>query len=395
MKIIHICRKFLEGFAYQDNELVEMHATLGHEVIVITSDSDNSSLYFDMSLTKNIKSQKEYVSLKYRIIRLLPQYNVNYRLWRFKGLYEMLCIEQPDLIFFHGTPFLSLLDIAKYKKKYPSVILFVDYHLDYYNSAKGLVSKWILHKGLYRIITRLCRKEVDTYYYITPDTGKFIHNMYNIPMKKMEFLPLGGNLSNIRLNDSSNIRKRIRAKWNIAEDSWVIACGGKLDYAKNAHNLVKFISELKDIKVDLLLFGMVDEAYKPILLDAIGDDVNIHLVGWISSTEVYDYFLAADIACFPGSQSVLWQQAICCGLPLVCKYWNGIEYLNVSNNVSFIQGSSVEAIEATLLPLLKNRELVNRMRKGSQTQGRHFFSYQRIAQSIVEDAMRIKRERIC
>ena len=37
MKIVYVARKFLEGFAYQDNELADMHTRLGHEVTVITS----------------------------------------------------------------------------------------------------------------------------------------------------------------------------------------------------------------------------------------------------------------------------------------------------------------------------------------------------------------------
>lgn len=387
MKIVHICRKFLEGFAYQDNELSDMHSMLGHDVVVITSNSDNSSLYFDLSLTQNSQQHTRCTTLGCRIIRLLPQYNVNYRLWRFKGLYEVLCKEKPDLVFFHGTPFLSLMDVAKYKKNHPLVKLFVDYHFDYYNSAKGFISKWILHKGLYRLITQLCKKHVDTYYYITPDTGKFIHRMYNIPVSKMKFLPLGGNLNKIQLNKRDSIRSTIRKQWNVTEDSLVIISGGKLDYAKNVHNLIKSISKIKDYRIDLFLFGIIDENYKPILLEAIGDSKNVHLIGWIQSVEVYDYYLAADIACFPGSQSVLWQQAICCGLPLVCKYWEGGEYLNVNNNTVFIHGSSAEDIEKSLLPLLNNRDLLTRMKNGAETEGRIFFSYERIAQSIVEDAL--------
>ena len=86
MKIVYVARKFLEGFAYQDNELADMHARLGHEVTVITSQSDDSSLYFDMSLIKKSKAvSSKKKSADFRIIRLPLKHKVNFRFWEFKN----------------------------------------------------------------------------------------------------------------------------------------------------------------------------------------------------------------------------------------------------------------------------------------------------------------------
>jgi glycosyltransferase involved in cell wall biosynthesis len=56
---------------------------------------------------------------------------------------------------------------------------------------------------------------------------------------------------------------------------------------------------------------------------------NIIYVGWVKPGEIYQYYMASDVAVYPGGQSVLWQQAIACGLPLICKYWYGCEYLDL------------------------------------------------------------------
>lgn len=101
MKIVYVARKFLEGFAYQDNELADMHTRLGHQVTVITSQSDDSSLYFDMSLIKKSKAAaRKKESAGFQIIRLPLKHKVNFRFWEFKNLISTLEKIEPELIFF-------------------------------------------------------------------------------------------------------------------------------------------------------------------------------------------------------------------------------------------------------------------------------------------------------
>lgn len=387
MKIVYIARKFLEGFAYQDNELAEMHASMGHEVTVISSKSDDSSLYFDMSLIRASKaSSREGDSLGYTILRLPIKHKTNFRFWEFKHLIPTLEKLQPDLIFFHGAPMLCLLDLAKYKKSHPQITLAMDCHTDYNNSAHGFISRVLMHKTLYRWIIRHTAKQVDWYYYLAPNIKVFMKDMYLIPDSKLKFLPRGGMLEHMDFEHAATIRHQIRESLHIPHDDIVVVSGGKLDAKKMSHCLVEAINNLAYTNVHLILFGTIEKEYEQRLKAVVGNSAKIHLIGWIDSKDVYNYFFASDIACFPGGHSVMWEQAICCGLPLVVKNWyEGMHYLNVKDNVIMLPDSDVKYIEDALKMLFENTSLCTNMQKNAATVGRDFFSYRRIAENILHD----------
>ena len=395
MKIVYVARKFLEGFAYQDNELADMHARLGHEVTVITSQSDDSSLYFDMSLIKKSKAvSSKKKSADFRIIRLPLKHKVNFRFWEFKNLISTLEEIEPDLIFFHGSPMFCLLDLAKYKKKHPSITLVMDCHNDYNNAGHGIVSRVLMHKIIYRSIIYKTRNEVDLYYYLAPNIRIFMKDMYRIPDRKLKFLPRGGILENMDFANEVKIRREIREQLHIGTDDVVVISGGKLDSKKMSHHLCEAINDLNKPNVHLILFGTVDKNYEEQLQKAVNGNPKIHLIGWIASENVYNYFFASDIACFPGGHSVMWEQAICCGLPLIVKDWyKGMYYLNVKRNVLLLEDSDVRYIKPALSSLIDHPELRVEMSLNARNEGQKFFSYRRIAESILADTrLKIKNQ---
>lgn len=386
MKIVYIARKFLEGFAYQDNELANMHARMGHEVTVITSQSDDSSLYFDRSLIKEPRKKETASPPPYRVLYLPLKYNVNHRFWQFKRIGDQLKKLAPDLIFFHGSPMLVLLDLARYKRSRPEVKLVMDCHNDYNNAAHGWISRVIMHRLIYRSILRLTADEVDVYYYLSPNIKRFMREMYRIPEAKLQFLPRGGFTEHMPLERAAEIRSRVRRAFSIPDHSFVVVSGGKLDARKRTHELVEAVKAMGKPDMHLILFGSVDKTYEEALQRAIGSDPRVHLAGWIEARQVYDYFFAADVGCFPGGHSVLWEQAICCGLPLIVKNWfGGMGYLNVADNVILMPEGDCGHIVKALSRLYAAPSLLNRMRLLAIEQGRPFFSYRRIAQLIIDN----------
>ena len=75
---------------------------------------------------------------------------------------------------------------------------------------------------------------------------------------------------------------------------------------------------------------------------------NIVMTGWLPSDRAYDMFLASDLAFFPGWHSVLWEQAVACGTPLVVKYWKGVDHVNVNGNAILMSEVSVKSIEQVI-----------------------------------------------
>lgn len=391
MKIVHVCHNYIDGQTYQDNELPEAHARLGHDVTVISTLDFAGSVdfYVNHSIDNHI-----YTLGSCKIVRLPLCYRSNYRFVVYKGLYKVLEKEKPDLIYFHGMPYFCYYDIVRYKKQH-NCKLAVDFHCDHYNSSHRFISKWLLHKILYRTIIRLTRCYVDQYYGVTPGTINFVQEMYGLPQGCVKLLPLGGNLCTIKAasislettNEIATTEKKesMRTVLGLPLHAKLIVTAGKIDEGKKTVELIEACKKLKTIDFRLIILGPVDKKYRQKIVEVAGNDTRILLLGWQEPVDIYRYFIAADLACFPGSQSVIWQQAICCGLPLICHYWPGGEYLDSGGNVCFIPEPSVARLQTLLNELLTHESKLEAMTIISRTIGRERFSYDQIARSILND----------
>ena len=141
---------------------------------------------------------------------------------------------------------------------------------------------------------------------------------------------------------------------------------------------------LDDPKIKLVIFGGIDEEMKPIvepLLERNRDRV-IYL-GNLTPREYHEVYCASDLALFPGGQSVLWQQAIGCGLPIVVGNDKDLGYLNRGGNVAYIDDSSARGIHAVLSEVLQEKNM-EKMTLVAESQAREFFSYERIAKMVTD-----------
>ena len=75
---------------------------------------------------------------------------------------------------------------------------------------------------------------------------------------------------------------------------------------------------------------------------------NIHYLGWCNAGRVMNCMVAADVACFPGTHSTLWEQSIGVGLPAIFKRWKEMEHVNVNGNCIFVKGDDVNELSNAL-----------------------------------------------
>jgi len=386
MKIVHCCigTPYIDGWGYQENIMPAQHAKMGHNVTVITTRLILSASYYQMT-KEDYEKPSEYYLSGVKVIRLEHRIK-SYRFAVIRGLHKTLEREKPDLIYVHGVQTLELLNAVKYKQKHTGTVLFVDAHSDYQNSARSFVSRNIQHKLIWRGIVQKCSPYIDKFYCITPGICNFVNEMYGIPMNRLELLTLGGETEKIHYDDKKTIKKQIRAQYGINENSIVIINGGKLSEEKRTRELIEAINKIVDNSIDLIVFGNCDNEYQLELANAAKNNPRIHFVGWIESDAVYNYYLASDIACFPGGESVLWQQAICCGLPLICKLWQGGEYLDVGGNVEFIYSDSQQEIIDKINKLIGDPQMINKMSMIALGKGTDKFAYKNIAKKVIDDA---------
>lgn len=342
MKIVHLCLScfYIDNYSYQENLLPKYHVKMNYDVTVIAS----SFSFNDQGLGCYLEVPSEkMVEDGYKVIRLAYKkpYNLYRTLRRYENLYKTIEKEAPDIIFSHGISMADNTTILKYIKRNKYVKLYVDNHADYINSARSFVSKNILHKVIWKYYAKMLEPYMIRCWGVTPLRCRFVKEMYNIKSEKVAFLPMGVDDEMIP-NEREKVRVMIRKKLGINDNSVLIITGGKVDRRKNIHILIDALNKLDNHNVHLVICGVLSPEMQ-YLYDAFND--KIHYMGWCTSQQVMDFMVAADIACFPGTHSTLWEQSVGVGLPAIFKYWDEMNHVNVNDNCLFVKGEDVNDLE--------------------------------------------------
>lgn len=381
MKIVNIAliAPFTEGWSYQENLLTKYQARLKHEVYMITTcfmwDSEGNLREVQPGETIN-SDGVHVIRCRYKHGR-----NINSTIKSVFGLYEILDKIRPDFIFIHGVQTVDIGTIVQYLKKNKMCKVCVDNHADKSNSARTWVSKNILHKILWKRYAKMINPYVAKWYGVLPARVDFLTDMYNLPRNKCDLLVMGGDDELIVQAKSETIKKSIRNMYSIEEDDFLIITGGKIDLAKaQTIQLMQAVKEIDNKRVKLLVFGsVVSELQEQV--DSLCDE-RVRYIGWIDSKDTYKYFSASDLVVFPGRHSVLWEQAVAQGKPMIVKYWDGTTHIDCGGNVAFIKRDTVEEIKNELEHCIV-KENYDQMRKKAE-QAYDSFLYSSIAKKSLQ-----------
>ena len=385
MKIVHVCLcgSFGEQYAYQDNLLPRYHKLLGHSVTVIaptysTINPNTGKLEEDLSGKKVLQDGVTLIRLKPFLFKW-----INIRLHLFKGLYNALCEEKPELLFVHGLDSLTYRSVIKYHHKKPSVTVVFDNHADWENSYHSIFSLLWVKLLINPLIVRPTFAFTKFYYGVTPARCDLLVSLYKVPSDRVKLLPMGADDVYLDVASRDIHREEIRNKYNIDKEDFLIVTGGKIDTRKNIHVLSDAVAELYIPNVKLLIFGSISDDLKPFFNNLHSD--NVILTGWVPSTDVYRYFHAADLVFFPGLHSVLWEQAIASQVPCVFTMIKGFEHVNFNNNCVFLQEISKDSCKKTIETLHNDKSYYLKLKENAESKKALDFTYSKIAKSIIED----------
>ena len=146
--------------------------------------------------------------------------------------------------------------------------------------------------------------------------------------------------------------------------------------------LVDAVKAIGRDSVKLLVFGQPTKDFEEEFLTHVNDTECIRYIGWIDSNSVYDYFLASDLCVFPGTHSVLWEQACACGLPGIYKHWEGMHHVDVDGSALFLYNDTADEIKAKLTDLLNDPKKYETMKKAAE-RGKAVFSYREISKRAI------------
>lgn len=385
MKIVHLCLAsfYPDNYAYQENMLPKFHKKLGFDVEVIAStqsfDEHGKTCYLD----KVGSYQNEY---DIKVTRLA--YKSGNKIWkklkRYTGTFNAIEKATPDIIFIHGCQFLDIDQVVKYLKKHPDVKVFVDNHADFSNSARGWVSKNILHKIIWRHSAHKIEPYTTKFYGVLPARVDFLKNIYKLPAEKCELLVMGADDELVEKAKTMNSHNTIREKHTIGEDDLLIVTGGKINRSRpEVLNLIETVISLDNPKIKLLVFGNVSEEYKE-RFDHLCKNDKVIFVGWLKSADTYGYFEAADLVVFPGLHSVMWEQAVAQGKAVVFRDIDGFHHVDVGGNALFVKDVSVEGLRKALSELIDDEDKIKKMTSVAEEKGMKVFSYADIARRSIQ-----------
>lgn len=383
MKIVHLCLDcfYIEGMEYQENVLPRKHRQLGYDVEVITS-----PFCFDGRGNVFERATEEYINKDDVKVTIIPydsrfgKYGKNYKI--FSDLYERLNTSKPDIVFCHGAQFNGIGGIIKYLKQYPMVKFYLDSHVDYVNSPITTWKSRLLQRYYsgwkYRRLAPYCQRIWCT----LPLRVKYVKEVYRVRSEKVELLVMGGDVNKISSLEREQIRDRVRDKYKVGRSTFLVVSGGKIDSRKNIHLLMEAVSKISHKEIKLLVFGEPNQEVRSLIKPFEKSD-NIVMLGWLNPDDCYDLFFAADLAVFPGTHSVLWEQACACGLPAVFRGTRGQNHIDLGGNCQYLYEDDAEEIAEVLLRIIDDDALYQKMKTVALEKGFDTFSYMEIAKKAI------------
>lgn len=312
MKVLHCCLScfYIDGYNYQENVLARENFAAGDAVLVLASTEnfdENGRLTYSPAGAYVGKDGVGVVRVRYR--KWLPHALMK-KVRAYPRVYQEIDRLKPDVILFHGLCAWELNTLIRYKKKNPSVKLYLDSHEDFNNSARSILSKYLLHYLFYRTIFRRAIKYADKILCISLETMDFVGKFYGCPTHKMEYFPLGGVIFDDE--EYENARVATRSKYGIKSSDMIFLQSGKFDKKKKlAESLACFLQLPYDASIRYFIVGILQNEVKSEVESLILRDHRIIFLGWKEAAELTNLLCAADVYVQPGSQSATLQNSIC------------------------------------------------------------------------------------
>lgn len=382
MKIVHLCLScfYIDGYSYQENELVAQNVKDGHDVVVIASTetfgADRQLTYIDAG---------EYMgSDGARVIRIpysrfLPE-KIMRKLRIHPGVYDILRAEAPDVILFHGLCGWELLTVARYKSRNPGVKIYADSHEDFNNSARNFLSKYFLHLLYYKNILKFSLKYLEKILCISQESIIFVRDFYGVRSNILEFYPLGGEVFDDEKYKS--IRSKTRILYGVNDVDVLFVQSGKMDRIKKVIESLKCFSKLEGDHYKFIIVGSLQEDIKSDALRLIEKDSRVQFVGWKSTDELRSLLCAADIYVQPGSQSATMQMSICCRCAVILD--DVLSHQPFVNGNGWLVGKKISLDDAFLGASSCSREKLLGMENFSDDIAKRMLDYKSLAKRIYQ-----------
>ena len=304
---------FTPSMLYKENYIIKAALEYGDNVMVLASkyryidgkeryvSEDETDIGYGLKRFEYKSVINEFVTRKVRFIPELIKSTISFH---------------PDLVFVNCAQVYNVKYLKRIKEALPEVKIVLDFSTKYLNSAGNWLSKNILHRYFYRSWIQDALPYVDNIFYISAESRDFAHEMYEIPLDRMEHNNLPGETIPPELKQQ--YRREIREKLGFKGNEIFLLYSGKIYPDKKIVELVNAFSSITDERFRLLIIGVYqcDEQYRNEVEQLIRADSRIIFMSFVTGSELTKYVSACDLYVQPGSISQTCQTAVCCGTPL-------------------------------------------------------------------------------
>jgi len=380
MKIAFVHRWHTEGMGYTDNMLPKAMAKLGHEVHLITS---NTQIYFNEQMYPDVYEPifgPGITSCGVKIrdgvtIHRLPYYDFcpfKASIHRFdefgiKGLFQYLGKIKPDVIQALEINSIITYNSAKWAK-INNACLFTENHI--HKSVFNPKNKHIISfYNNFNPFLKLINNQTCMHYPIAPDVAEISRNYYKVPKSKIAIQSLGVDTDLFTREPDVTLKKQLKIKHGFNENEIVAIYTGRITKSKKPMVLAEAIELLQE--KGLPFRGLFIGNGNSEDINYIKQKKGCVIIDFMPMTELKEYYQLADIGVWPREESTAQLDAMACGLPLILsnkiKAFDRIE----GNGLLYEEGDSIDLCNK----ILKIGEINNNNKLGIEGSKKVFENY--------------------
>lgn len=361
MKIAHLCLScfYIDGYAYQENILISEHLAQGHDVKVFAS----TETYGGAGVIMYTQPGRYIGAEGAEVVRLpygVWPHALGKKVRWYPGLAGLLSEFRPEIIFFHGLSAIALLSVSEYVRLNNGCRFIVDCHEDFNNSAKSFISRFFLHKIIYRFAFQYALRQIHKVYAVTPESVRFAIDFYGAPSELVELLPLGGSVWADEVRELC--RMDFRKEYGFCDSDVIIAQTGKLDASKKLKSTLDAFLSHCDASLKLVIAGKMTDDVEAVCMPLIESDPRIFYLGWQTPDGLGRVLAGVDFFLQPFGQTVTTQQAMCLGCAILVQDLPSHRWLYCQNGRLFKDSKDLPEVFSWVS---REKMMVNAMRAAS------------------------------
>jgi glycosyltransferase involved in cell wall biosynthesis len=339
MKIVHVTNYQVPGYGYEELPLAKAQARLGNDVSIVTSNYLHPrgaySVLSERFPQRRVRPREELQD-GVRIYRM-PSIEVGTRPW-IRGLGRQLTVLKPDVIHCHNLIVFHPTRIALMKLTGRSAsALLVDDHTLYSFVRRGLRAR-IFYLGYRTVWHQIIAKGIDKICAVTEETAHYLANRCGV-RGVIDLMPLGVDIDSF--HESGDSRRHWRQKLGLSEHELVYLYTGKIVEPKGVHLLVhaslKLLAEGARFRV--VIVGDGDAAYVARMRAEINLADQVERFIFVPSQtqdQLPGLYSAADVAVWPGWESMAIFEAMATSLPVIVNEHSGYSRLVANCGLTFV-----------------------------------------------------------